>query len=109
VHGAIGWDEAMKKGARHFDFDLSKDVVYYPFGTTDFAPFVAKLAALKPDIVLLDVYVIPDMLGLTYYAGESKKQGMDLNGGSVYAFSEHDPALAETPAIQKYTKIYNEK
>jgi ABC-type branched-subunit amino acid transport system substrate-binding protein len=135
VHGAIGWDEAMKKGARHFDFDLSKDVVYYPFGTTDFAPFVAKLAALKPDIVLLDVYVIPDMLaimkemvkqgldwqtskivllgndvlGLTYYAGEAKKEGMDLNGGSVYAFSEHDPALAETPAIQKYTKIYNEK
>src|SRR5271169_387961 len=132
VHGAIGWDEALKKGGRHLDFDLKKDVVYYPFGTTDFAPFVAKLAALKPDIVLLDVYVIPDMLaimkemvkqgldwetgkivllgndvlGLTYYAGEAKKQGMDLNGGSVYAFSEHDPALAETPAIQKYTQIY---
>src|SRR3984893_12953367 len=135
VNGAIGWDEAMKKGARHFDFDLSKDVVYYPFGTTDFAPFVAKLAALKPDIVLLDVYVIPDMLaimkemvkqgldwqtskivllgndvlGLTYYAGEAKKEGMDLNRGSVYAFSEHDPPLAETPAIQKYTKLYTEK
>jgi hypothetical protein len=135
VHGAIGWDEAMKKGGRHLDFDLKKDVVYYPFGTTDFAPFVAKLAELKPDIVLLDVYVIPDMLaimkemvkqgldwqtgkivllgndvlGLSYYAGEAKKQGMDLNGGYVYAFAEHDPALAESPAIQKYEKIYNEK
>ena len=134
VHGAIGWDEAIKKGARHLDFNLANDVVYYPFGTTDFAPFVAKLAELKPDIVLLDVYVIPDMLaimkemvkqgldwqpgkivllgndvlGLSYYAGEAKKQGMDLNGGSVYAFSEHDPALASTPAIQKYEKIYND-
>jgi len=135
VHGAIGWEEAMKKGGRHFDFDLKKDVVYYPFGTTDFAPFVAKLAESKPDIVLLDVYVIPDMLaimkemvkqgldwqtgkivllgndvlGLTYYAGEARKQDMDLNGGYLYAFSEHDPELAESPAIQKYTKIYNEK
>jgi ABC-type branched-subunit amino acid transport system substrate-binding protein len=135
VHGAIGWEEAMKKGGRHLDFDLKKDVVYYPFGTTDFAPFVAKLAESKPDIVLLDVYVIPDMLaimkemvkqgldwqtgkivllgndvlGLTYYAGEAKKQDMDLNGGYLYAFSEHDPELAESPAIQKYTKIYNEK
>lgn len=135
VHGAIGWDEAMKKGERHFNFDLQKDVVYYPFGTTDFAPFVAKLAELKPDVVLLDVYVIPDMLaimkemvkqgldwqtgkivllgndvlGLTYYAGEAKKQGMDLNGGYLYAFSEHDPQLAQTPSIEKYVSIYNEK
>jgi branched-chain amino acid transport system substrate-binding protein len=135
VHGAIGWEEAMKKGGRHFDFDLKKDVIYYPFGTTDFAPFVAKLAELKPDVVLLDVYVIPDMLaimkemvkqgldwqmgkivllgndvlGLTYYAGEARKESMDLNGGHVFAFSEHDPALAASPAIQKYEKIYNEK
>jgi branched-chain amino acid transport system substrate-binding protein len=135
VHGAIGWEEAMKKGGRHFDFDLKKDVIYYPFGTTDFAPFVAKLAELKPEVVLLDVYVIPDMLaimkemvkqgldwqtgkivllgndvlGLTYYAGEARKEGMDLNGGHVFAFSEHDPALAASPAIQKYEKIYNEK
>jgi ABC-type branched-subunit amino acid transport system substrate-binding protein len=135
VHGAIGWDEAIKKGERHFDFDLKKDVVYYPFSTTDFAPFVAKLAELKPDIVLLDVYVIPDMLaimkemvkqgldwqtgkivllgndvlGLTYYAGEAKKQNMDLNGGYVYAFAEHDPQLAESPALQKYVKLYNDK
>ena len=135
VHGAIGWEEAMKKGGRHLAFDLKKDVVYYPFGTTDFAPFVAKLAESKPDIVLLDVYVIPDMLaimkemvkqgldwqtgkivllgndvlGLTYYAGEARKQDMDLNGGYLYAFSEHDPELAESPAIQKYVKIYNEK
>jgi ABC-type branched-subunit amino acid transport system substrate-binding protein len=134
VHGAIGWDEAMKKGGK-YQFDVKKDVVYYPFGTTDFAPFVAKLAALKPDIVLLDVYVIPDMLaitkemakqgldfqtgkvvllgndvlGLAYFAGEAKKAGMDMSSGYVFAFSEHDPALAESPAIQKYEKIYNEK
>jgi ABC-type branched-subunit amino acid transport system substrate-binding protein len=134
VHGAIGWDEEMKKGKK-FDFNLGKDVIYYPFGTTDFAPFVAKLAETKPDIVLLDVYVIPDMLaimkemvkqgldwqtgkivllgndvfGLTYFAGEAKKQGMDLNGGYAYAFAEHDPALAETPALKQYVQIYNDK
>ena len=137
VHGAIGWDEAMKKGARKYQFDLGKDVVYYPFGTTDFAPYVAKLVETKPDIVLLDVYVIPDMLaimkemvkqgldfqsgkivllgndvlGLTYYAGEAKKQDMDLSGGYVYAFSEHDPDLNDPQTqerIKKYTQIYND-
>lgn len=134
VHGAIGWDEEMKKGGK-YDFDLSKDVVYYPFGTTDFAPFVAKLAALKPDIVLLDVYVIPDMLaiigemkkqgldfetgkivlvgndvfGLSYFAGEAKKAGLNLSTGYSFAFTEHDPTLASSPMLEKYTKIYNDK
>jgi ABC-type branched-subunit amino acid transport system substrate-binding protein len=137
VHGAIGWDEAMKKGSRKYQFDLAKDVVYYPFGTTDFAPYVAKLAETKPDIVLLDVYVIPDMLaimkemvkqgldfqsgkivllgndvlGLTYYAGEAKKQDMDLSTGYVYAFSEHDPDLNDPQTqdrIKTYTQIYND-
>jgi ABC-type branched-subunit amino acid transport system substrate-binding protein len=138
VHGAIGWDEAMKKGGNKYQFDLKKDVVYYPFGTTDFAPYVAKLAEIKPEIVLLDVYVIPDMLGimkemekqgldfqsgkivllgndvlgLTYFAGEAKKQGMNMSSGYVYAFSEHDPDLndPETQSrIQKYTQLYNDK
>lgn len=134
VHGAIGWDEAMKKGGK-YEFNLGKDVVYYPFGTTDFAPFVAKIAALKPDIVLLDVYVIPDMLailgemkkqgldfesgkivllgndvfGLSYFAGEAKKAGLDLSTGYSFAFTEHDPTLAASPAITKYTALYNEK
>lgn len=134
VHGAIGWDEAMKKGGK-YDFDLKTDVVYYPFNTTDFAPFVAKLAALKPDIVLLDAYVIPDMLailgemkkqgldfesgkivllgndvfGLTYFAGEAKKAGLNLSTGYSFAFSEHDPTLASSPMLEKYTAIYNEK
>jgi ABC-type branched-subunit amino acid transport system substrate-binding protein len=134
VHGAIGWDEEMKRGKR-YDFDAKKDVVLYPFGTTDFAPFVAKLAARKPEIVMMDVYVIPDMLaimkemvkqgldfqigkvvllgndvlGLTYLAGEAKKSGMDVSGGYVYAFSEHDPALGDGAQIQKYSKIYNDK
>ena len=137
VHGAIGWDEAMKKGGGKYQFNIAKDVVYYPFGTTDFAPYVAKLAETKPDIVLLDVYVIPDMLaimkemvkqgldfqngkivllgndvlGLTYYAGEAKKQNMDLSGGYVYAFSEHDPDLNEPQTqdrIKKYTQLYND-
>jgi ABC-type branched-subunit amino acid transport system substrate-binding protein len=134
VHGAIGWDEEMKRGKK-YDFDIKKDVVYYPFGTTDFAPFVAKLAETKPEVVLLDVYVIPDMLailkemtkqgldwqngkivllgndvlGLSYFAGEATKQGMNLNGGYVYAFAEHDPALADTPAIKKYVQIYNDE
>jgi branched-chain amino acid transport system substrate-binding protein len=134
VHGAIGWDEEMKLGKK-YDFDIKKDVVYYPFGTTDFAPFVAKLAETKPEVVLLDVYVIPDMLailkemtkqgldwqngkivllgndvlGLSYFAGEATKQGMNLNGGYVYAFAEHDPALADTPAIKKYVQIYNDE
>ena len=134
VHGAIGWDEEMKRGKK-YDFDIKKDVVYYPFGTTDFAPFVAKLSETKPEVVLLDVYVIPDMLailkemtkqgldwqngkivllgndvlGLSYFAGEATKQGMNLNGGYVYAFAEHDPALADTPAIKKYVQIYNDE
>lgn len=134
VHGVIGWDEEMKRGKK-YSFDAKKDVVLYPFGTTDFAPFVAKLAAMKPEIVMMDVYVIPDMLaimkemmkqgldfqtgkvvllgddvlGLTYLAGEAKKAGMDLSSGYVYAFSEHDPVVGEGPRIQKYTKIYNEK
>jgi ABC-type branched-subunit amino acid transport system substrate-binding protein len=134
VHGAIGWDEEMKRGKK-YAFDVKKDVVLYPFGTTDFAPFVAKLAAMKPEIVMMDVYVIPDMLaimkemvkqgldfqtgkvvllgndvlGLTYLAGEAKKAGMDVSSGYVYAFSEHDPALGGSPQIQKYSKIYNEK
>ena len=134
VHGAIGWDEEMKRGKK-YQFNLKKDVVYYPFGTTDFAPYVAKLAETKPDIVLLDVYVIPDMLailkemvkqgmdfqtgkivllgndvlGLTYFAGEAKKAGIDLSTGYTFAFAEHDPALAESDAIKKYTQIYNEK
>jgi hypothetical protein len=134
VHGAIGWDEEMKRGKK-YSFDVKKDVVLYPFGTTDFAPFVAKLAARKPEIVLMDVYVIPDMLaimkemvkqgldfqtgkvvllgndvlGLTYLAGEAKKLGMDMSSGYVFAFSEHDPVLGDGPQIQKYSKIYNEK
>src|SRR3984885_11261936 len=79
VHGAIGWDEEMKKGKK-YDFDLGKDVIYYPFGTTDFAPFVAKLAETKPDIVLLDAYVIPDMLAIMK---EMAKQGLDWQTGKI--------------------------
>lgn len=137
VHGAIGWDEEMKRGGK-YQFDLKNDVVYYPFNTTDFAPYVAKLAALKPDIVLMDVYVIPDMLaimkemvkqgldfqtgkvvllgndvfGLDYYVGEAKKAGMNMSGGYCFAFAEHDPSQSDPTVlkrIEKYVALYNEK
>lgn len=133
VFGSQGWDEEIKRGGK-YEFDLSTDAIYYPFGTTDFAPFVARLAALNPDIVLLNVYVIPDMLaiiaemkkqgldfetgkivllsndvfGLNYFADEAKKIGLDLSTGYSFAYSEHNPELASSPMLEKYTEIYNE-
>ena len=59
VHGSYGWEDAMKRGSRHFAFNRSKDTILYPFGTTDFSSYVAKLAAIHPQIVLMDAYVVP--------------------------------------------------
>ena len=138
VHGAYGWAETMKKFGNKYQFDLKKDVVYYPFDTIDFAPYVAKIAKRKPDIVLMDVYVIPDMLAimkemvkqgldfqsgkvillgndvlaLDYFVGEAKKEGMNMSSGYVWGWQEHNPALDNPAAlsmIKRYTEIYNTK
>lgn len=138
VHGAYGWAEAIKKGGNKYDFDMKKDVVYYPMDTTDFAPYVAKLAKRKPDIVLVDVYVIPDMLAimkemvkqgldfqtgkvillgddvmmLDYVVGVAKKEGMNMSSGYVWGWQEHNPAQTDSALlarIKTYTEIYNTK
>jgi ABC-type branched-subunit amino acid transport system substrate-binding protein len=79
VHGSIGFQEGIEKGGKKYAYD-HKDAVFYPFGTTDFAPYVAKIAEQKPDIVMMDAYVIPDMLAIM---AEMKKQGLDFETGKV--------------------------
>lgn len=136
VHGAYGWKDALEKFGNRYEFDVKKDVVYYPFDTIDFAPYIAKLVQRKPDIVLMDVYVIPDMLAimkemvkqgldfqtgkvmllgndvlsLDYLVGEAKKEGMNMSSGYVWGWQEHNPALddpATLKRIEKYTQLYN--
>ena len=63
VHGSIGWQEAVEKGGGRYEYQHDWAVLY-PFGTTDFAPHVAKLAEQDPDIVLMDAYIFPDMLAI---------------------------------------------
>jgi branched-chain amino acid transport system substrate-binding protein len=137
VHGSYGWEDAMKRGSRHFAFNRSKDTILYPFGTTDFSSYVAKLAAIHPQIVLMDAYVVPDMLALM---AEMKKQGLDFESGKIvllgndvfalpffvdaamkqgmtlkspyaWGWQEHQPNVdpATRARINKYVKIYNAK
>ena len=47
VHGSIGWQEAVEKGGNRYEYQHDWAVLY-PFGTTDFAPHVAKLAEQDP-------------------------------------------------------------
>jgi hypothetical protein len=46
VHGSIGFQEGIEKAAR--SIPTTTDAVFYPFGTTDFAPYVAKIADRSP-------------------------------------------------------------
>lgn len=119
--GAKGWAESMKKIGR--GFDAGSDTILFPPGTTDFAPFVAKLAQRKPQIVVLDSYVQPDMIsilklmsqtpGLDFTKGEvvllgndvlsqpiftaaAMDAGIDLGSGYVYAFQQANPGPAST-------------
>ena len=117
VHGSIGWQEAVEKGGNRYEYQHDWDVLY-PFGTTDFAPHVAKLAEQDPDIVLMDAYIFPDMLaimnemkkqGLDYETGEiillgndvlmlqifvdvAKQEGISMSSGYVWGWQEHNPA-----------------
>jgi ABC-type branched-subunit amino acid transport system substrate-binding protein len=137
VHGSYGWEEAMEKGGRKFQFDRKKDTILYPFGTTDFSSYVAKLAARKPQIVLMDAYVIPDMIsimkemkkqGLNFENGKivllgndvfalqffhdtAKKEGLKMSNQWNWGWQEHKPDVDKTTQarIDKYVRIYNKK
>lgn len=80
IHGAEGWEDVINESGQYDEFDSDSDLIIYPFGTTDFAPFVAQLAELDPDIVLMDVYVQPDMLAIMQ---EMQNQGLDWTNGDV--------------------------
>ena len=136
VHGSIGWEEGLKQWGGKYEYK-HEDAVLYPFGTTDFAPFVAKLAEQKPDIVMMDAYIVPDMLaimkemkkqGLDFETGKvvllgndvlmlqffvdlAKKEGLNMSSGYVWGWQEHNPAQdpATLARVEKYVKIYNEK
>ncbi len=136
VHGSIGWQEAVEKGGGRYEYQHDWAVLY-PFGTTDFAPHVAKLAEQDPDIVLMDAYIFPDMLaimnemkkqGLNYETGEiillgndvlmlqifvdvAKDQGINMSSGYVWGWQEHNPAQDEATLarVEKYVPIYNAK
>ena len=121
--GAKGWAESMEKAG--LEFDEKADKILFPGGTTDFAPFVAKLAQRKPQIVMLDSYVQPDMIailklmiqtpGLDFTKGEvvllgndvltsplftnaATEEGIDLGSGYVYAFQQANPGAASSDA-----------
>lgn len=136
VHGSIGWREGLEKGGSKYAYK-HEDAVLYPFGTTDFAPYVAKLAEQSPDIVMMDSYVVPDMLaimkemkkqGLDFESGKvillgndvlmlqflvdlAKKEGLNMSSGYVWGWQEHNPAQdPDTLArVEKYVGIYNAK
>lgn len=125
IHGAEGWAEFInQEGSPYEEFDVDRDLVTYPFGTTDFAPFVQRLAELDPDIVLMDVYVTPDMIaimqemlnqGLDFETGEiillgndvlmlapvveaAKAEGMNMSSGYVWGWQEQNPGI-ENPEL----------
>ncbi|MBM3482766.1 MAG: ABC transporter substrate-binding protein [Alphaproteobacteria bacterium] len=136
VHGSIGWEEGLKQWGGKYSYS-DADKVLFPQGTTDFAPFVAKLAEQKPDIVMMDSYIVPDMLaimkemkkqGLDFETGKivllgndvlmlqflvdlAKKEGINMSSGYVWGWQEHNPAQdpATLARVEKYVKIYNEK
>ncbi len=136
VHGSIGFQEGIEKGGKKYAYSHD-DAVFYPFGTTDFAPYVAKIAEQKPDIVMMDAYIIPDMLAimaemkkqgldfetgkvvllgndvlmLQYFVDEAKKVNISMSSGYVWGWQEHNPAQdpATLARVEKYVKIYNEK
>ena len=126
----------MEKGGNRYEYQHDWAVLY-PFGTTDFAPHVAKLAEQDPDIVLMDAYIFPDMLaimnemkkqGLDYETGEiillgndvlmlqifvdvAKQEGISMSSGYVWGWQEHNPAQDEgtLARVEKYVPIYNAK
>lgn len=136
IHGARGWQNAIDTGGNQYEFDLDQDVILYPEGTTDFAPFVSRMVERDPDIVVLDAYVVPDMLGvlsemksqgLDFEGGDvivlgndvlmldvfpelAAGEGMDLTTGFVYGFQEidPDPDPESVEMIEEYTALYDE-
>jgi len=80
--------EATKKYAEK----LGLKTVYeekFPRGTKDFSAYMAKIKAIKPDVLLWVGYVSEGIAGIT----EFKEQGLDKVGIKLYSASDH-PTLS---------------
>ncbi|OLS33768.1 ABC transporter substrate-binding protein [Bacillus sp. MRMR6] len=127
----VAADVGTKEAAEKFGYDYAGTVMF-PAGTTDFLPYINKLKALKPDMVILNTYsndiMIPplkDMLqvgGLDWTKGEillmgndvlatqgfiddAKKEGIDLNGAISFSAIPGTP----TSAAQDFYKKAEDK